>query len=98
MKQHNPPHPGEVLRGLYLDSLGVSVTAAADALAIARKSFSEFLNGHSGASPVMALRLSHAFNTTPELWMNLQRDYDLRKAAQGFDASRVKHLYEGEGA
>jgi addiction module HigA family antidote len=98
MAQYNPPHPGEVLRGLYLDQLDVSVTAAADALAMTRKAFSEFLNGHSGASPMMALRLARAFNTTPELWMNLQRDYDLWKAAQGFDGKRIKQLYEGDRA
>lgn len=96
MKQHNPPHPGEVARELYLEGLGITVTAVADALGIARKSFSEFLNGHSGASPMMSLRLARAFDTTPELWMNLQRDHDLWKAAQGFNANEVKPLYQGD--
>ena len=57
MRMHNPPHPGEVLRDLCLEPLGISVTAAAKALGVARKTLSSILNGHSGISPEMAIRL-----------------------------------------
>ncbi|HEX5243288.1 MAG TPA: HigA family addiction module antitoxin, partial [Tepidisphaeraceae bacterium] len=63
---HNPPHPGEVIRELCLAPLGLSVTGAAKALGVTRKSLSELLNGKAGISPEMALRLSIAFDTTPE--------------------------------
>lgn len=82
MQMYNPPHPGEVIRELCLEPLGVSVTAAAKALGVTRKSLSELLNGKSGISPEMAIRLSIAFKTTPESWLNQQVQYDLWKARQ----------------
>ena len=66
MQMHNPPHPGEVIRGLCLEPLEISVTDAAEALGVARKTLSAILNGRAGISPEMALRLSIAFNTSPE--------------------------------
>jgi len=77
---HNPPHPGEIIRQLCLRPLGLSVTAAAKALGVTRKGLSELLNGKSGISPEMAIRLSIAFNTTPESWLTQQMQYDLSKA------------------
>ena len=77
---HNPPHPGEIIRELCLEPLGLSVTAAAKALRVSRKTLSELLNGHSGVSPEMALRLAKAFDTTPESWLTQQMLYDLWKA------------------
>ncbi len=77
MKMHNPPHPGEVLRELCLDPLGLSVTRAAEALGVSRKTLSAILNGRAGVSPEMALRLSKAFGTSPESWLNQQMHYDL---------------------
>ena len=65
MNMHNPPHPGEIIRDLYLEPLGLSVTDAASALGVSRKTLSSILNGRSGISPEMALRLSKAFSTTP---------------------------------
>ena len=76
---NNPPHPGQVIRELCLEPLGLSVTAAAKALGVTRKSLSELLNGKAGISPEMALRLSIAFNTTPESWLSQQMQYDLWK-------------------
>ena len=80
MRMHNPPHPGEVLRDLCLEPLGISVTEAAKALGVARKTLSSILNGHSGISPEMAIRLGKAFDTTPESWLNQQIQYDLWQA------------------
>jgi antitoxin HigA-1 len=76
MHIYNPPHPGEVIRELCLEPLGLSVTAAARALGVTRKTLSELLNGKSGISPEMAIRLAFAFKTTPESWLIQQMQYD----------------------
>ena len=77
MLMHNPPHPGEVLRELCLEPLGLSVTAAAEALGVSRKTLSAVLNGKAGISPEMAIRLSIAFDTSAESWLNQQSQYEL---------------------
>src|SRR6516225_5832091 len=77
---HNPPHPGEVLRSLCLEPLGLSVTDAAKGLGVSRKTLSSILNGRAGVSPEMAVRLSIAFNTSAESWLNQQVQYDLWQA------------------
>ena len=77
MKMHNPPHPGEVLRELCLEPLNLTVTAAARSLGVSRKALSSILNGRAGISPEMAVRLSMAFNTSAESWLNQQLQYDL---------------------
>jgi len=92
MRMHNPPHPGEVLRELCLEPLGVSVTAAAKALGVARKTLSSILNGHSGISPEMAIRLGKAFDTSPESWLNQQIQYDLWNAQQNSKKLAVRKL------
>lgn len=80
MMMHNPPHPGEVIRELCLEPLGVTVTDAAKALGVSRKALSELLNGKTGVSPEMAIRLSIAFDTSPESWLTQQMHYDLWQA------------------
>ena len=92
MKMHNPPHPGEVLKGLCLDPLGISVTEAAKALGVSRKTLSAILNGRAGISPVMAVRLSIAFRTTAESWLSQQVQYDLWQAERKRKTLRVKQL------
>ena len=82
MLMHNPPHPGEVLRELCLEPLGLSVTAAAEALGVSRKTLSAVLNGKAGISPEMAIRLSIAFDTSAESWLNQQSQYELWHAEQ----------------
>jgi addiction module HigA family antidote len=79
---HNPPHPGEIIKTLCLEPLGVSVTQAAEALGVSRKTLSAILNGHAGISPEMAVRLSIAFGTSAESWLNQQTQYDLWHAEQ----------------
>ena len=79
---YNPPHPGEILKGLCLEPLGLSVTDAAKALGVSRKTLSSILNGRAGISPEMAVRLSIAFDTTSESWMSQQMQYDLWLAEQ----------------
>lgn len=92
----NPPHPGRVLKGLYLEPLELSVTEAAKGLGITRKTLSHLINAHSGITPDMALRLSEAFNTSPHLWLNLQQNYDLRQAEKKEKTHSVKHFWAGE--
>lgn len=77
---HNPPHPGEIVLE-YLG--GRSVSDAAKHLGIARVTLSRLLNRRAGISADMALRLAEALGTSPELWMNLQVQYDLARAAKG---------------
>lgn len=92
MRMHNPPHPGEILRELCIEPLGLSVTDAASALGVARKTLSAILNGHSGISPEMAIRLGKAFATSPESWLNQQVQYDLWQAEQHTKTLHVKTL------
>jgi addiction module HigA family antidote len=91
---HNPPHPGEIIRELCLQPLGLSVSDAAKALRVSRKTLSEILNGRAGVSPVMAIRLAIAFDTTPESWMAQQAQYDLWRANKKRKAleKKVKNL------
>jgi addiction module HigA family antidote len=79
MRMHNPPHPGLVLRE-YLGETAVSKAAAH--LRVTRVTLSRVLNGKSGISAAMALRLAAALGTSPELWMNMQSQYDLWRARQ----------------
>jgi antitoxin HigA-1 len=94
MKMHNPPHPGEIIRGQCLEPLGLTVTAAAKGLGVTRKALSELLNGHSGVSPEMAIRLSKAFGGTPETWLGLQMQYDLWQAERRVDSFKVTRFQE----
>ncbi len=92
MQMFNPPHPGEIIKELCLEPLGVSVTAAAKALGVSRKTLSTILNGHAGISPEMAIRLSIAFETSAESWLNQQSQYDLWQAEQTRDSLHVSRL------
>ena len=92
MRMHNPPHPGKIIKALCLDPLGLSVTAAAKGLGISRKTLSAILNGRAGISPEMAVRLSIAFDTSAESWINQQTQYDLWHAEQGRKQLRVLRL------
>jgi addiction module HigA family antidote len=89
---HNPPHPGEILRALCLEPLGLTVTRAAAGLGVSRKTLSEVLNGRAGISPEMAVRLSIAFDTTAESWLQQQLQYDLWHAEQRRARLRVSRL------
>ena len=92
-QMYNPPHPGEVIKELCLEPLELSVTKAAEALGVSRKTLSSILNGRAGISPEMAIRLSKAFNTTPESWLNQQVQYDLWLAQKESKTIKVKKLY-----
>ena len=84
MPMKNPPHPGEIIRDLYLEPLGLTVTAAAAGLGVTRKTFSLLLNGHAGISPEMALRLEGWLGVEnggrADGWLAQQAAFDLWKA------------------
>lgn len=92
-QMHNPPHPGEIIRELCLEPLGLSISEAAEGLGVSRKTLSAILNGRSSISPEMALRLSIAFDTSPESWLSQQAQYDLWQARQESKRMKVKKLY-----
>ena len=92
MGMHNPPHPGEIIRDFCVEPLGLTVTKAAESLGVTRKTFSMLLNGKSGISPEMALRLSKVFGRTPEGWLRLQLQYDLWKAKQNIDINNLERI------
>ncbi|MAM87821.1 MAG: addiction module antidote protein, HigA family [unclassified Hahellaceae] len=92
MMMHNPPHPGEIIRELCLEPLELSVTAAAEALGVSRKTLSALLNGKAGIRPEMAVRLSIAFGTSAETWLNQQTQYELWHAEQHRHELSVKRL------
>jgi antitoxin HigA-1 len=89
MVMHNPPHPGETIRELCIEPLGLSVTAAAQGLGVSRKTLSALLNGRFGISPEMAIRLSKAFGGSAESWLTQQVQYDLWQAMQKVDNIKV---------
>ena len=78
----NPVHPGKILKEIYLKDYNLTVTAFALKIGVSRNAASELINGRSGVSPEMALKLSKALKTTPELWLNMQQAYDLWQAKQ----------------
>jgi antitoxin HigA-1 len=92
MKMHNPPHPGEVLRELCIEPLKLTITETAEALGVSRKTPSAILNGRAGISPEMAIRMSKAFGTSAESWLNQQMQYDLWQAEKTVGDVKVKRL------
>jgi len=80
MEMFNPPHPGEILREYFPE--GMSVTEAAKRLGVTRQALSAVLNGRTGVSADMALRLSVALGTRPDFWLRLQMQRDLWVANQ----------------
>jgi addiction module HigA family antidote len=88
MKMKNPPHPGRLIKHECLEPLDLSITRAADILGVTRLTLSNLVNGKNGISPEMAIRLSKAFGSSPEVWLGLQMDYALAQAEK--KASRIK--------
>ena len=88
----NPPHPGLSVRHDCLEPLGLSVTEAAKQLGVSRKQLSHIVNGRSGISPEMAIRLDKAFGGGAETWLRLQTSYDLARAMKRAGRIKVKRL------
>lgn len=90
---HNPAHPGEILRELYMAPLGVTINEAAEAMKLSRKHVSSIVNARAAVTADMALRLATAFGTDAETWLNLQAQYDLSRtpATKGIKTLISRH-------
>ena len=92
MKMFNPPHPGEIIKGLWLDPMGVTITKAASAVGVSRKTLSKIINKKAGVTPEMALRLSIALGSSPESWLKHQMAFDLWRVTQNKENLEVYPL------
>lgn len=90
MNMYNPPHPGEVLKDLYLADYNLTVTAFALKIGVSRTTASELVNGKNGISAEMALKLAKAFGTSAQYWLNMQQNYDLWQARQRVNLDNVE--------
>lgn len=91
--KRQPIHPGKIIKEDYLKPLSLTITEMATTLGISRKTLSKILNERGTVTPDMALRLSRAFDTTPDLWLDLQKNYDLWQAEhRSKEWLRVKSL------
>jgi antitoxin HigA-1 len=92
MAMHNPPHPGEFIRSVYLEPFEMSVRTLAKNLGVAPSTLNRIVAGKSGVSPEMALRLSKALGRSPESWLALQDHYDLWQAKQHTNLDKVRPI------
>ena len=92
-QQHTPPHPGELIQRTYIDPFEkLTSNGIADELGVARSTFNRLLNGKSGISPEMAIRLSEVLGGSAESWLTLQEHFDLYKARKAVDTSKLKRI------
>lgn len=96
MSMKSPVHPGQVVRHDCLEPLRLSVTAAARVLGVTRQALNNIVNGKSGISPEMAIRLSKAFGSTPETWLRMQVAYDLAQARKNESNIKVRRVHVDE--
>lgn len=92
MSMYDPPHPGEFIREVYLEELSVSSRMVAAKLKVSPSTFARLLNGKSGISPEMALRLSKTLGRSPESWLAMQNNYDLWQARKHLNIDEVEKL------
>jgi len=92
MPMYDPPHPGELVRHECLEPLGLTVTEGARALGVTRQALNNLVNGKSGISPEMAIRLDKAFGGGAETWLQMQMNYDLWHAKQRARRIKVKRM------
>src|ERR1700680_1777365 len=97
MRMHNPAHPGHVIREACLKPLNLTVTTAAAGLGVTRKALSDLLNGHSGVSPEMAIRLERAGWSSAITWLQMQVQHDLWEARQRADKMKVRRFARVRG-
>jgi antitoxin HigA-1 len=93
----NPVHPGRIVRHDCLEPLGLSVTEGARVLGVTRQALNNVVNGKSGISPEMAIRLTKAFGSTAETWLRMQLAYDLAQARRGESRIKVRRQRVPEG-
>ncbi len=92
MPMHNPPHPGEFIREVYITPFDISVRKVAESLRVSASTLNRLLNGQNNISPEMALRLSKALGRSPESWLAMQDQYDLWHARQRIDLKQIRKL------
>ena len=92
MRMKKPPHPGRIVRQECLEPLGLTVKEAAKRLGVTRQALNNLVNGKSGISPEMSIRLSKAFGSSPEVWLGLQLEYDLAEAEKHVGKIRVDRI------
>ena len=92
MRMKNPPHPGRIVRQECIEPLRLTVTEAARVLRVTRQTLNNLVNGRSGISPEMAIRLSKAFGSSPEVWLGLQMEYDLARAEKTADQIKIERI------
>jgi antitoxin HigA-1 len=92
MAMHNPPHPGEFIREVYLEPFNISARQLASSLGVSPSTLSRLLKGESGISPEMALRLSKVLGRTPESWLIMQDMYDLWVARNSLNLDDIHPL------
>jgi len=92
MKMKNPPHPGRIVRRECIEALGLTVTEAARALGVTRQALNNLVNLKAGISPEMAIRLSKAFGSSPEVWLGMQMAYDLAQLEKEADKIKVQRV------
>ena len=90
MPMKNPPHPGLSIRHDCLEPLGLSVSEAARRLGVSRKQLSSIINGRSGISPEMAIRLDGAFGGGAATWYQMQAAYDLAQALKKISPTDIE--------
>jgi len=92
MSMHNPPHPGEFIRDVYLEPLGISYRTVAAKLKVAPSTFNRLVNGQSNLTSEMALRLAKTLGRSPESWLIMQNNYNLWQAKKTLDLDEVEAL------
>ena len=92
MPMHNPPHPGEFIREVYLEPHGLTGRELASNLGVSPSTLNRILQGRSGVSPEMALRLSKALGRSPESWLAMQDNYELWHARQSVNLDSVEQI------
>lgn len=92
MTMHNPPHPGDFIREVYLEPFGITGRQLSTKLGVSPSTLNRVLNGSSGISSEMALRLSKALGRSPESWLTMQDNYDLWQARQTVDLDAVQKV------
>lgn len=92
MTMYNPPHPGEIIRNVYLEATDLSIRQIAEMMDISASSLNRLVNGKSSISPEMAIRLSICLGRSPESWLAMQDHYDLWNAKKQLNVKNIKSL------
>ncbi len=90
MEMYNPPHPGEILKDIYMEPLNLTFSDVAKGIGVTQKALLELINKKISITPIIAIKLAKAFNTTPESWLSLQDQYDLWHAKKRAKISDIQ--------